>query len=513
MAYGVTDEGFVLKTLLVILDEIDTNLKSYLGNNINTQPQSVLGQLKANAADKIAELWELFEAIYNSAYPNTAFGKSLEDVGSVTNCKKLGELPSRITGLALFGTPTTEIPMDTIVSVSSDASIQFTTDETVTLGAGQDAIQVITFSNTPNGGSFKISLYGETTSAIAYDASNNDTEDAINALTRFSDVDVSGSFATDLIIKFEDDDGKQEIELMTIVDNTLNLDTVDTVVTPSINNAGEYQAQVDCTCTETGATAAPYMTVDTIDTPVSGLTRVFNPEDAALGREAETDAEYRIRRLELLQTSLGGTLEGLITSILLLNETEGEDIAIENLRIFENYTNATVGDLPPHSFKVVVYQTGGSTDRDDDIAEAIFAAKPLGIEPIGDISKDVTDSQGFDHTIKFSRPDEIDIYLIVDLTIDSDVYPDDGDTQLKALLVAWGNDIGVGNDVIVYPQLVSILTGVEGITDVAIKIEGVPDGDPPTPATLDDNIDIDDGTGGYVELSRWDTSRITINHV
>lgn len=86
-------------------------------------------------------------------------------------------------------------------------------------------------------------------------------------------------------------------------------------------------------------------------------------------------------------------------------------------------------------------------------------------------------------------------------------YPADGDNQIKAALVAWGNALGAGQDVIVYPALVGQLLVVPGITDMTVMI-----GTAPAP-TLDDNIDIDDGTGGTVELSRWDTSRITIAHI
>ena len=65
MAYGVTETGFVLKTLSILLDEIDAGLKSEFGNQINTQPQSVFGQFKSVAADREARIWEVFESVYN----------------------------------------------------------------------------------------------------------------------------------------------------------------------------------------------------------------------------------------------------------------------------------------------------------------------------------------------------------------------------------------------------------------------------------------------------------------
>jgi len=187
-----------------------------------------------------------------------------------------------------------------------------------------------------------------------------------------------------------------------------------------------------------------------------------------------------------------------------LNDDETKN-PIDSVVIIENVELTTdAGDRPGKSFEAFVYERGLLNTRDQEVAEAIFEAKPAGIETYGDVSKTVTDSQGFSHTIKFSRPTEVDIWLILDLTTTSE-YPTDGDNQVKALMVEWGNGLGVGQDIIVYPDLVAQLATIPGITDVGVKI-GLSD-----PPTLDDNIPIDDGTGGDAEISAWDTARITVN--
>ncbi|MEW5804668.1 MAG: baseplate J/gp47 family protein [bacterium] len=266
---------------------------------------------------------------------------------------------------------------------------------------------------------------------------------------------------------------------------------------------GSGPTNAACTAIAAGPLVANAGTMTVIDNPIAGLTSVTNPEDAIVGRNTETDAEFRIRRNNRLQISLAGPLEAIRSAVLELNE-DSDKPGIETVRVFENYTNEIDSrGLPPKSFEVIVYQAGGVTSRDQEIADAIFAAKPAGIESCGNISMTVSDSQGFSHPIKFSRPVDVDIYLELDLTVTS-AYPADGDNQIKALLVSWGNALGAGQDVIVYPALIGQLATIPGITDVVVRIGTAPD-----PA-LDDNIDIDDGTGGTVELSRWDTSRITI---
>ena len=181
----------------------------------------------------------------------------------------------------------------------------------------------------------------------------------------------------------------------------------------------------------------------------------------------------------------------------------------EDVTVFENITLVTDSrGLPGKSFESIVYQAGGVTDRDQEIAQAIFDSKPAGIEPHGDVNKTVTDSQGFDHTIKFSRPTEVDIYLELDLTVTSE-YPADGDTQVEDTMVEWGNALGAGQDVIVFGTnaLVAQLNSIPGIEDVVVRVK---DGAGPT---TDDNVFIDDGSVATVEISRWDTSRITVAQV
>jgi len=398
LSYGLTDTGFIPKTLDIIQGEIDSALKTALGSQINTLPQSVFGQLKGIFSERETLLWELAEAIYNSQYPLTAEDVSLDYVASIVGLTRLPAIASTVT-ITLTGTEGTIIPAGTVFSVENDTTTKFSTDEETTIEAAP--------------------------------------------------------------------------------------------------------TDVECTCTVTGPLTANSGTITVIDNPISGLTSVENAEDAVAGRDIETDAEFRIRRNQRLQISLAGPLGAIRSAILELND-DATKAELESVILFENYTNVTDSrNLPPKSLEAVVYQAGGVTSRDAEIAEAIFESKPAGIETYGTVSNTVTDSQGFDHTIKFSRPTEVDIYLDLDLSVNDD-YPLDGDTQAQDLIAAWGNSLGSGQDVIVYPALVGQLASIPGITDVTVRIGIAPD------PTLDDNIDIDDGSVALVELSRWDTSNIIV---
>lgn len=503
MAFGITTAGFVAKTLADIKAEVEDALRTTFGEQINLLPESVFGQLVGIFSERESLLWELAEVAYDSQYPESAEDVSLDFVLALTGLVRLSALESIVIGQALFGTPTTVIPISTGFSVNGNPDAKFQTIEEVTFGVGVDEVQTITFSATPTGGSFKLNHSGEITAAILFSEGSTEVQTALNALSSLSGLTVSGSFAVGFVVTFAGDDGKQEQPILVEDINTL-INGGAVTITITETTPGEYQAQVNCQAITTGPTIANALTLTVIDNPVSGLTRVFNPEDAVIGRNIETDAEARNRRRNRLQISLAGPLEAIRSALLKLNDDTGA-IELESVVLFENITIITdVRGIPPKAFEAFVYQAGGATARDQEIADAIWASKPAGIESHGDVSKTATDSQGLPHTIKFSRPDEVDIYLILDLTVDSN-YPADGDAQVEAVMVAWGNALGVGQDVIVFPALVAQLDNISGITDIVVKI-----GIAPAP-TLDDNIIIDDGTGGDVELSRWDTGRVEVN--
>ncbi len=507
MPLELTLTGLNIQTIAEIKSEIEEALRATFGPQINLQPQSVFGQNVGVSSERESLIQELAEDLHNSQYPDSASGVSLDNVLSLTGLVRLGALASRITGQALFGTASTLIPSGTQFSVNGDSDNVFSTDSDVTLIAGTDEAQDITFSAAPTGGSFKLDYDGEITVAILFSEGAAEVQAALRALSNTSTtgITVSGSFAAGFTITFAGDDGKQEQVILVENSNTLtNGGAVTIAITET--TPGVYQGQVNCVALETGPVSVAKKALSVIDNPVSGLTRVFNPAVATIGRDLETDAEAKIRRAQRLQISEAGPPAAIDNKIFQLND-EIDKTTIEYAHTFENITLVIDSrGIPGKAFETFVYLTAGAVDRDQEIAQAIFDSKPAGIEPHGDISKTVEDSEGLDHTIKFSRPTAVPIFLILDLTVTAE-YPSDGDEQVENIMVVWGGGLGVGQDVIVFPSLVAQLDQIPGITDVVVKI-----GIAPAP-TLDNNIVIDDGVtpGVIVELSTWSTSNMTVN--
>jgi len=511
--YGVTINGFAIKTLDVIKGEINEDLKTILGNQINTLPESVFGTLIDQFSERLHEMWELFQLLYNAAYPQTAEGVSLDNVADYAATERLEARESTITVQALFGTVSTVIPARTQFSVDDDPLTVFSTDEEVTLVAGTDEAQTITFSVTPSGGAFTLKYGTEETVSLPYNILNTELTTALNNLSILSGVNITGSIAADFTVVFSGNDGKQPHLLLTVGTNTL---TPATTITITRTITGVYQGSVSMTCTETGPKNANATTLNIIDNPISGLDRTFNVVDAVIGRDEETDAELRIRRNENVITSRAATVEAIRNKVLDLNDDEYENLPeLTDVIVYENDTDSIDSkNMPPHSIMVVVRQAGDVDTRDQEIAQAIFDSKAAGIATSygnatggNAVTKTVTDSTGIDHSINFARPTAVDIYLIFDGFTTNSEYPDDGDDQLKTILATWGNSLGTGMDVIVYPQLVAQVNEVPGILDFTIKIGTS------SPPTVDDNIDISDGVGSTPEYSVWNTTNITINHI
>jgi len=163
-------------------------------------------------------------------------------------------------------------------------------------------------------------------------------------------------------------------------------------------------------------------------------------------------------------------------------------------RVYENDTrNTTVDGLPGNSFKSLV--VGGD---DQDIADTIFLAKPAGIRAYGTTLETVSDSQGNGHTVGFSRPTTLNVYVTVNVTYQAGQFP--GVTALKQTIVDWGDaTLGPGNDVLA-SKLVTLIGSQPGVVDVTVKI-----GTAPSPVSSANLV------VGARQVADLDTSRTIVN--
>lgn len=385
--YGVTSTGFVRKPVDVILEEIETRLKTLLGDNLNLLPTSIFGQIIGVFADRESEIWQLHQELYASQYPNSATGQALDNLCALTGVQRLQASKSTVT-----------------LRCGLDAGVTLPVGRIVSQGAGS---------------------------------------------------------------------------------------TVRFVTTAAVTSVGAGTYDVAAECEVTGPIAALANTLTTIETPVTGWLAVTNLLDAVPGRDRETDVDLRIRRETSLTSGGSATTSAIRADVLAVDD-------VTSCTVYENTTQYTDADgVPRNSIEVVV--TGGTTA---DVAEAIYGAVSAGVGTHGTTTTTVTDSEGFTKTVKFTRPVTVNIYVAITISVDVDLYPVDGDTQIKAAIVAHGDALGVGGDVVtsaLYPRIFA----VPGVLDVSEILVGTVN-----PPVASANIAI-----GSRQLSDFDTSRITITKV
>jgi len=275
----------------------------------------------------------------------------------------------------------------------------------------------------------------------------------------------------------------------------------------TLAGAGPFTATVNATCTIAGAIQGLVGTVSVIVTPINGVTSVTNAAVASLGRALETDAEYRLRINSLGTNVEKVTVYGIEQGIYKLNDSNPSLPTITNAYVIENDTDVAVGSRPPHSVELFTYLNNPTQDvRDDEIAAKLQLIKGGGIETYGTITKSVIDYKGISRTVKFSRVTEVPIYATITFTYDVDEAPADIQAQIKANVLAWGNALGAGTDVIVngYASLENTIGQTVGVTSI-ISLVGIA----PNP-TLSNNIIIDDGSAGSLEISTWASENVTV---
>lgn len=224
------------------------------------------------------------------------------------------------------------------------------------------------------------------------------------------------------------------------------------------------------TAEESGAIDLPEDAMINIVTPLANLSGVYYEEGNVIniGKDYETDQEFRERWLLTSSTAGANTEDGLRKALLELVNTKSD------LKIFENRTNQTVDGLEPHTQRIVI----NSAYDDETIAQTIFDklvdGNMAGLQ--GSISITVSDSEGQTETIKFDRAAVQDIYLKVRVSIRSGVSLATAQTNIKENIMKYisNHSFDMGNKIFanMFASSVYEVDGVTGISELKISGNG-----------------------------------------
>jgi uncharacterized phage protein gp47/JayE len=430
---GLTSEGLVIKRLEEVVNDRISSARNQFGNDAGTSVNDVLGRLLRVHAGSEADVWELAEAVYNSFNPAFATGSALDRVVAYAGLIRYEASPSKAT-LLVSGDYLTSIPASSSV-LSSATVFRFSTVNSVFFDTSLVSgfrVQPIVAQEAEYSLSIGLDVY-------SYFGQVGDTLEIISQ-NLLEQVNRSQNFQATLL-----DDGILEV--------SFNDPFVSRNTSASTNlTYRKISKVVQSESTQAGDIGQPEDTLDIIGTPILGWDSVTNPTAATIGRLRETDEELRLRFRDTKELNAKGTIDAIFSNL-------SNIVGVTDVQVYENSTSALdINSLPPKSFSAVI-QGGNSLE----IAQVLWETKPAGIQAFGNTSVVISDSQGLPHTVDFSRPIFVDLYI--DLVISPEEFGTvaaDTDVQIVDAISKYiKNTYSVGDD-ITYSRLYTPINSIPG---------------------------------------------------
>lgn len=240
--------------------------------------------------------------------------------------------------------------------------------------------------------------------------------------------------------------------------STENEITFESVEDVAIDAAGTGTLLVECT--EAGLLGnVGEDAISVIVNPDMDVFEIAGSKIVDYAKEEESDIELRKRFAAAIEGVGSANANALRAAILRVP-------TVISVGIIENDTNETdEKGRPGHSFECFVY---GGLGYEQEIGEAIFAKKPIGIKVVSTSAEPVRvhvlDDGGYVHEIAFSRTEDVNIKFRIEIKKDAK-FETDGIQQIQDNLTSYVNNLGVGVDVII-SSLYSYIHSVAGVVEV-----------------------------------------------
>lgn len=467
-------EGFERPRLPDIKADYDQRFTDALGP-VNTNPDAVIGQIIGIFSAALDDAYETLQNTYDSMYPFSAEGTSLDGAVSFVGLERLAATNTVVIAMC-YGVESTLIPAGSLARSIDNKQYVSTSDTVISRSSSGDVL--IEVNSVLNSTPYQVIVNGV---SVIYNSDASATNIEIAAgLAPLFDADVILATADNGVLRLRAADQ--------FSDFTLTLDTKLTITklgTPVIFNALDL-----------GALVLPANALTTIDSSIIGWNEINNLVAGATGRSIETDEELRVRHQSSVRVTGAATLKAIRARVL------AEVDSASYCQVYENRTNLIDAfNLPPHSFEAVV--DGG---LDQAIADKIFEVKPAGIETYGNTSIQVTDENGDIQLCKFSRPSNKFAWVRVSV---NELYTEEVLTPqvtqaIKDAVIAYGSTLNISEDIIRQRFSGPIYDATSGIGFITIEI-AITNLISDTPSYVTTNIAI-----ARTERAVFDVSRVTV---
>lgn len=439
--YGVTDQGFVLKRMDTILEEIHSDLTEGFGVDTRLSGTSFLDTLVTTFAGQIADLWETAQDSYYAKYPATAMGVNLDNAVQYGGIRRM---PNKRTCYPLHctGDDGAFIREEAIVATNTMPEVRLYAADEFQITREKFNAVCIKVAVVENDAVYSVTINGDQNSYFNTGSSEGEILEGLKAAIVNSEY----------IVEFDDKEN-----ILKITDTVKSRENVlvlsDNLTTSSVTTISNFFTQ------EYGHITLPYGIVTKMVNNITGFTGVSNQLEPTYGRLQESDIE--LRQSYIAKSALrSNTMIDSIVAELLNNVAD-----VESASGYENDTDhMDERGLPPHSVEIIV--EGGDNNK---IAEAILRRKAGGIQTHGSVSVNVPGKYGDAIPVNFNRPEYLYTWMKVVLHGDGGRLP----TNYAALTIASicedGSQMVAGNNLLTQLLNEGIYNVVAGITYIEIK--------------------------------------------
>lgn len=216
--------------------------------------------------------------------------------------------------------------------------------------------------------------------------------------------------------------------------------------------------------------------IDTLVTPLPGVTSVENTSAGFSGANLETDAELRLRMANNTESGGSGTVDAIKSAL-------DQSIPDGSFTVLENDTSADIVD--PSGYVLLAYGIGviayPPTLDTALLAETIWLKRGAGTPTSGTESDVVVDSMGFTHDMFFEWAEEVALEVEVDLSGDAAEggFPTStAEATVKETITSYTASRSVGQKFRPFEAVVLVDEALPEANDVVVRVRRKGSGDP-----------------------------------
>ena len=441
-SYGITNQGFVLKRMDSIIEEVHADLTEGFGVDTRLSETSFLNVLVTSFCGQIAELWETAQDDYYSKYPSTATGINLDNAVQFGGVRRKSSSQS-LYPLHCTGEDGTVVRKDTIVASNTSPEVRlYCVSEFMITRNSCNAISIKVAAAQSNV-NYIITMNGSNYSYLSTDT------DALSILKGLKNAIDDSEYTVSI----------NEDELVLVIQDTdLSRNNVvsmtDNLTTANVTSIANFKTE------QYGKITLPEGIVTKMVNNISGFNSVINRLEPVYGRLQETDIELRQSYIARSALRSNTMIDSIVAE--LLNNVSG----IETASGYENVTDSIdERGLPPHSIEIIA--EGGDNSS---IAEAILKRKAGGIQTHGNIEVEVVGNYGDVIPIRFNRPEYLYTWIKVVLHGDYTKMPANYASLVTDSIVEDTEFMVAGSNLLTQLLNEGIYSSVAGITYVDIYI-------------------------------------------